>query len=624
MSGFLPQALVYLAAAVICVPVARRLGMSSVIGYLLAGVAIGPFALGFVGEEGADIMHAAEFGVVMMLFLVGLELEPSSFWRMRRLIAGAGLTQLLVTAVVIGAAASFFVSWRAALALGLTLAMSSTAIALQSLKERNEMSTAAGRTSFAVLLFQDIAVIPILALLPLLAVTPLVAEGSHGADLLHDAPAWLRALGVLGAVALVVALGRFVFVPLLRLVARTHLRELFTASSLLIVVAIALLMQSVGLSPALGTFLAGVILATSEFKHELESDLDPFKGLLLGLFFIAVGASIDFGLIAAQPLRIAAITAGVVAVKFLVLIAVGRMQGLSLAPNLSFAIGLSQVGEFAFVLLAFLRQIAVADDAMTNLMMAITALSMATTPLLMLFDQRVIQPRFGTARKKERDADEIDEKHRVIIAGFSHFGSTVGRFLRANGVEATILDNDSDRVDLLRRLGFKVFYGDATRIDLLESEGAHDADVLISAVDGLDVQLAMIETVRKHFPNLRLMIRARHRFDAYELMETAPDASIYREHLDTSIRLGVDVLRHLGRRAHAAHRAGAKFRRWDEEAMETLARDRHDHRRYIESARAQIALQEELLKADIQHDPTAGDHAWDSEELRRGKFGKGV
>jgi monovalent cation:H+ antiporter-2, CPA2 family len=616
VTGFLPQALVFLTAAVICVPLARRLGMSSVLGYLIAGVAIGPFVLRFVGDEGSDIMHAAEFGVVMMLFLVGLELEPATFWRMRRMIFGAGTAQLLATALVVSAISSSFLTWRAAIAAGLTVAMSSTAIALQSLKERGEMGSEAGRTSFAVLLFQDIAVIPILALLPLLATVAPAAGASEG-SLFHDAPGWLRTVAVLAAVAAVVALGRFLFVPLLRIVARTHLRELFTASALLIVVAITLLMQSVGLSPALGTFLAGVILATSEFKHELESDLDPFKGLLLGLFFIAVGASIDFALIASQPIRIAAWTLGIVGLKLAVLFTIGKLRGLSTAANLTFAIGLSQIGEFAFVLFAFLQQIAITDGPLTSTMIAVTALSMAITPLLAVLNERVLQPRAGRSRRNERNADAIDQKHRVIIAGFSHFGSTVGRFLRANGVEATILDNDSNRVELLRRMGFKVFYGDATRTDLLESAGAHEADILISAVDGPEVQRALIETVERHFPNLELLVRTRHRFHAFELMDVSPRSKIYREHLDTSIRMGVDVLRILGHRAHTAHRAGQKFRQYDEEAMLDLARHRRDTSRYIESARTQIALQEELLRADLEQDPSEGDHAWDSDALRR-------
>jgi|CXWL01.1.fsa_nt_gi CPA2 family monovalent cation:H+ antiporter-2 len=615
MTDPLLQAVIYLAAAVACVPIAKKLGMGSVLGYLTAGVVIGPFVLGFIGEEGKDIMHFAEFGVVMMLFLVGLELEPEAFWRMRQRVLGVGAAQLLGTALVCAAAGvALGLSPSASVAIGCALAMSSTAIALQSLKEKGLMGTTAGQQSFAVLLFQDIAVIPILALLPLLATVPMTVD-SHGGGGLSHQPGWVQTLAVAAAVVVVVAAGRFVVAPALRVVARTRLRELFTASALLIVVATALLMQKVGLSAALGTFLAGVVLANSEFKHELESDLDPFKGLLLGLFFMGVGASIDFHLIAREPGRIALLTAGVVLLKVLVLFGLGRRGGLSLDQNLVFSLGLSQVGEFAFVLFAFIAQLGLIDGATTGTLMAVTALSMTSTPLLMLLHERVLQPRLGAGSVPDRAADEIEEKHAVIIAGFSHFGSTVGRFLRANGVEATILDHDSDRVDLLRRMGFKVYYGDATRADLLQSAGASEARILISAVDGLAESLAVVDTAKKHFPHLRVLVRARHRYDAYEIMDQGVK-DVYREHLDTSIRLGVDVLRLLGHRAHSAHRAGQQFREFDEAGMATLAPLRHDKKGYVTSVRAMIALQEQLLASDQRREPGSGDHAWDSEELR--------
>ena len=615
MNEFLVQAMVYLAAAVVCVPIAKRLGMGSVLGYLAAGVLIGPFGLGVVGEEGADIMHAAEFGVVMMLFLVGLELEPDHLWRMRRAIGGVGASQVLGTTIVLAACGPLVgLTWQASIAVASALAMSSTAITLQSLKEKGLLGTAAGQQSFAVLLFQDIAVIPILALLPLLATVPAAPTEAHGPGLGHLS-GWMQTLAVMGAVAVVIGMGRFAIVPMLRVVARTRLRELFTASALLIVVAIAALMQWVGLSAALGTFLAGVVLATSEFKHELESDLDPFKGLLLGLFFMAVGATIDFHLIAAAPGRLTALTLGVMALKAVVLVVIGRFAGLSLDQNVLFTAGLNQVGEFAFVLIAFIAQLGIIDPVWSGTWMAVTALSMALTPMVMLVVERLVLPRVGTKEAPARAADAVEERHPVIIAGFSHFGSTVGRFLRANGVEATILDNDSDRVDLLRRMGFKVYYGDATRHDLLEAAGAGEAKILVSALDGFEPAHRLVETTRRHFPHLQVLVRARHRYDAYEFMDAGVSGA-YREHLDTSIRLGVDVLRRLGHRGYSAYRAGQQFRRYDEAAMEALARERHDQAGYIVSVRAQIAEQEALLRADLQHDPTAGDHAWDSEEMR--------
>jgi CPA2 family monovalent cation:H+ antiporter-2 len=487
-------------------------------------------------------------------------------------------------------------------------------MALQSLIEPQLIATASGQHSFAVLLFQDIAVIPILALLPLLATAPAPAAADHAGGVGH-LPAGMQTLAVLGAVAAVIAAGRWVIVPLLRIVARTRLRELFTASALLIVVGIALLMQTVGLSAALGTFLAGLVLASSEFKHELESDLDPFKGLLLGLFFMGVGASIDFRLIATAPARLALMTAGVMAIKLLVLLAIGRAGRLSVDQNLMFSVGLSQVGEFAFVLLAFEGQLGVLDAETVSTLMAVTALSMALTPLGLLVNERLLLPRVGTRKAPSRAPDAPEEKHAVILAGFSHFGSTVGRFLRANGVEATILDNDSDRVDLLRRMGFKVYYGDATRHDLLESAGAAEAKILVSAVEDPATALALAATAKKHFPQLTIMTRARHRFDAYELMDLGV-RHVYRQHQDTSVRLGVDILRHLGHRAYSAYRAGQQFLRYDEAAMASLAAKRHDLSEYISSIRQEIAQQEALLLADRDADPASSEHAWDSEEMR--------
>jgi CPA2 family monovalent cation:H+ antiporter-2 len=534
---------------------------------------------------------------------------------MRRLVLGAGTAQVALTAAALGTAGlTLGLGWPAALAAGCALAMSSTAIALQSLKEKQLMGTAAGQQSFAVLLFQDIAVIPILAFLPLLATTAVAPTDSHAVVLGH-LPAWMQTVAVLGAVAAVIAAGRWVIVPLLRVVARTRLRELFTASALLIVVGIALLMQTVGLSAALGTFLAGLVLATSEFKHELESDLDPFKGLLLGLFFMAVGASIDFRLVAETPGRLVLLTLGVTAVKMVLLMAIGRASRLSLDQTFVFAIGLSQVGEFAFVLLAFAGQLGVLDAGWVATLMAVTALSMPVTPLAMLVSERLVLPRVGTRERPTRPPDAPEEKHAVILAGFSHFGSTVGRFLRANGVEATILDNDSDRVDLLRRMGFKVYYGDATRHDLLEAAGAAEAKILVSAVEDPAVARTLATTAKKHFPQLTVMVRARHSADAYELMDLGV-RHVYRHHQDTSVRLGVDVLRQLGHRAYSAYRAGQQFLRHDEAAMSALAARRHDVAEYISSVREEIAHQEALLLADREIDPTRSDHAWDSEEMR--------
>jgi CPA2 family monovalent cation:H+ antiporter-2 len=614
MGGFLLYAVIYLSAAVLCVPIAKKLGMGSVLGYLLAGIIIGPFVLGFIGEEGEDIMHFAEFGVVMMLFLVGLELDPAKLWTLRKTIMGMGTLQLLLTSVIFFAIAmALGFKWQASVAVSLALAMSSTAIVLQSLKEKGQLQSVAGRASFAVLLYQDLSIIPILAILPLLATTAASSEGSH--TFLDDFPAWLKAIATFTAIVIVIVAGRFVIVPLLRLVAKTKLRELFSASSLLIVFAIAYLMQLVGLSPALGTFLAGVVLANSEFKHELESDLEPFKGLLLGLFFIAVGASIDFQMIGEKPLIILGAVVGTVLVKLLVLALIGKIFGLKKHENILFSFSLSQVGEFAFVLFAYMSTQSILNKEDGDFMMAVTALSMTVTPVLLLINEKIILPRMNMVKKNEQEADQVDERNKVIIAGFSHFGSTIGRFLRANGVNATILDNDPDRVDLLRKMGFKVFYGDATRVDLLESAGADEASIFVSAIDDPATNEALVETLKKHFPHLKLMVRTRHRYDAYELFELGVK-DVYREHIDTSVRLGVDVLRSLGMRGYTAFRAGQNFLKFDEAALVKLSKQRHDLKQYIASVREEIQHQEELLKNDLIFSPNDNDHAWDSQHMR--------
>ncbi len=611
--GFLFQALVYLTAAIICVPVAKRLGMGSVLGYLLAGIAIGPFVLGFIGREGQDIMHFAEFGVVMMLFLIGLELEPSHFWQMRHRIVGMGGVQVIATTTVLCTGLILLnFNWKTALAASLALAMSSTAIALQSLKEKGLGETEAGRGSFAVLLFQDIAVIPILALLPLLAVATSRSTAVHHQTIIGGLPGWLQAAAVLGAIGAVFLAGRFIIGPLLRLAARTHLREILTAAALLIVIATAFLMQLVGLSPALGTFLAGVVLANSEFRHELESDLEPIKGLLLGLFFIAVGASINFKLLMEGSFEIIPLVFAVIAVKTVVLMGTGRLFKISFDQNLIFALGLSQIGEFAFVLFSFMHQLHILPDPLAGRMMAVTALSMTTTPLLLFINERFILPRFGTRETVAREADVIDIQHPVIIAGFGDFGSTIGRFLRANGIAATILDNDSDRVDLLRKMGFKAFYGDATRLDILKSAGAQESRILIIAIADSFTHFDLIEKVGKHYPHLDVMVRVKGRHEAYNIIEMGL-TGIYRESVDASVRLGIDALVKLGYRRYAATRAGQNFIKYDEAALLKLAPHHHDEKSYIYNAREQIMLQEQLLANDRDVNPIINDHAWDSD-----------
>lgn len=627
MNGdFLQTALVFLLAAVVCVPIAKRLGMGSVLGYLIAGMLIGPFVLGFVGEEGEDIMHIAEFGVVMMLFLIGLELNPREFWKMRKTILTLGFIQMGITIVLAGAAGYFFFNFThsTSLAVALAMAMSSTAIVLQTLKEKNIANTAAGQSSFSVLIFQDIAVIPILALLPLLATSGMVhSEDGHGSGaMIEHLPEWLQPFIVIAAVGVIFIAGRFIVVPFMRLMAKTRLREMFTAASLLLVIAVAYLMREVGLSPALGTFLAGVVLANSEYKHELESDLEPFKGLLLGLFFIGVGASLNFALVLQEPVFIFSLVLGLMLLKAVVLLIAGKVVKLKHDQNILFTFLLSQVGEFAFVLLTFSNQLAIIDQYWLDMLMAAVALSMTITPVLLLINEKFISPYFGTRRKVEaKEADAIAENNKVIIAGFGHFGSTVGRFLRANGVDATILDNDSDRVDMLRKMGFKVYYGDASRLQLLESAGIGEAKLLITAIDSPEVNMNLIQQVQKHYPQVEIMSRARNRMDAYEMMEMGVP-KIYRESLHTSVQLAIDALTNMGMRKYTASRKGLEFIKQDEAAMQKLVQYRHDQKQYVINARAQIDLQERLL-AEEQTNGQEVDIAWDSELLRKAAGGKG-
>ena len=610
------QAFIYLAAAVVGVPLSRRLGLGSVLGYLVAGVAIGPFALGLVGGEGHHVMHFAEFGVVMMLFLVGLELKPSLLWQMRGPIFGLGAAQVVVSAILLGAGAWLLgVDGRAAMAVGLTLAMSSTAIVLSTLAEKALLKTPGGQASFAVLLFQDVSVIPILAVFPLLAVAaPTLVESTE-----PTRPGWVQALFIAGAVALVIAAGRFVVRPVLRLVATTRLRELFTAFALFLVVGIALLMLSVGLSPALGTFLAGVVLADSEYRHELEADIEPFKGLLLGLFFISVGADINFALLRENPLGIFAIVLGTMALKFGVLFGLGRAWKLDRAAQWLFAFALCQVGEFAFVLLSLAAQTGVMPLSVTGPLVAATAFSMLLTPPSLIVLERFVLPRV-TAKSAERAHDDIGHQDNpVVLAGFGRVGQVVGRMLRLQNIGVTVLDLDPSMVDLLRRLGQQVHYGDASRLDLLHAAGCDKAKLFILAIDEPDKSVEVAELVRRHFPKLPIMARARNRQHYYRLKRLGIDV-IHRETMGSSEELAVDAMKHLGLRAHTAVRFARTWRDHDEATLERIGRLQGqptdvfftEARKAMDDAEG--AMREEYAQV-LGRDPDAG---WDNEALRAG------
>ncbi|MGN6297977.1 MAG: monovalent cation:proton antiporter-2 (CPA2) family protein [Ginsengibacter sp.] len=611
---FLLQAIIFLTVAVIFVPVAKKLGLGSVLGYLLAGVVIGPFILGFVGNEGESILHFAEFGVVLMLFLIGLELQPELLWKLRKSILGLGVMQLIVTTACVAALAmAFGFGWQHALILGIILSMSSTAIVLQILTEKGLMKTTAGQSAFAVLLFQDVAVIPILAILPLFGK---MAPGStagveHSMTWVDGKPGWLQGLIVFGSIAAIIVVGRLLIRPLLRIVAKTEMREIFTALALLIVIAIAELMTQIGLSPALGAFLAGVVLANSEYRHELESDIEPFKGLLLGIFFMAVGASINFHLVADQKWAVISWVLLLIVIKSAVLLLLGKFLKMGAKQNFIFSFSLSQVGEFAFVLLSFSMQQGILPQDTVSLMIAVVAISMGLTPIVMLLNEKIILPRLGTEVKPEREPDVIDERNKVIIAGFGHFGSTVGRFLKSNKIEATYLDMNSDRVDILRKMGFKVFYGDASRHELLDFAGAKDASIIIIAVGSAEKRLEVVETVKKHFPHLHMLIRSTNRYDAYEQMN-AGLLHIYRETLDTSLRVGVDAMSLLGYRKYTARHLANTFFKYDEQALKRLSAIR-DQEVYINEIRK--STQElELLMASDNHFAMEADSVMEENE----------
>ncbi|MCF2904406.1 cation:proton antiporter [Octadecabacter sp. CECT 8868] len=570
-----------LGAAVVAVPMAARLGLGSVLGYLLAGVAIGPL----LGAEAAELQHVAEFGVVMMLFLIGLELDPRALWGMRHRLIGLGGLQIgLTTLLLMLGFMALGQAWQTALAIGMIFALSSTAIVLQTLDEKGLMQTSGGRNTFSVLLTQDIAVIPMLALLPLLALrSPVVMQddgsmalGSdvddaahHTISLVDGLPAWGVTLVTIGAVASVILVGIFLTRPLFRYIHHARLREMYTALALLMVVSIAALMSLVGLSAALGTFLAGVVLANSEFRHELESDLAPFKGLLLGLFFITVGAGIDFGTLFAAPVRIFGITIAMMLTKGAVLYLLARIFDLRGRARWLFTLGLAQAGEFGFVLLAFSEQQNVIGTALSAELLLIVALSMLITPLLFIAYDR-LSHRMGSDAKEPYEEDDIDEKGPVIIAGIGRFGQVVNRLVQASGYSTVVLDSDLNTVQLMRTFGFKGFFGDPTRPDILHAAGIDQASVLVVALDGKASAVNLVRYARTHYPDLHIVARARDRVHVYELYAAGAN-DIVRELFDGSLRAGRYVLENLGLSDYEASEAEMAFYHHDRATLRDLA-----------------------------------------------------
>ena len=583
MESFLFQATIYLGAAVIAVPLAARLGLGSVLGYLLAGVVIGPLT-GLVGSETQDLQHFAEFGVVMMLFLIGLELDPKTLWQMRTRLLGMGGVQVTLTAMVLMAAAYLMdETWQTSIAVGLILSLSSTAIVLQSLSEKGLIQTAGGRNVFSVLLTQDIAVIPMLAFLPLLAVSSTVTlapdgsvkraidatdAGHHGLSIVEGLPAWGVTLVTFGAVGVIVLAGVYLTRPVFRYIHHAKLREMYTALALLMVVSIAVLMNLVGLSPALGTFLAGVVLANSEFRHELESDLEPFKGLLLGLFFITVGAGFNFTAFFREPLDILGLTLLLIVVKGGILYALARIWKLAPRDRWLFTLGLSQAGEFGFVLISFSLATGVLTGALGQRLLLIIALSMLITPLLFI----LYEFRIKHLKSPETDtaSDEIDETGTVIIAGIGRFGQIVNRLIQSAGFSTVVLDSNLETVQTMRKFGFKGFFGDPARPDLLKAAGIDNAKVMVIAVDGRDKATKLVAYVRKVRPDIHIVARARDRGHVYELYAAGAN-DIVREVFDSSLRAGRYALENLGLSEYEAAVAETQFYQHDRAAMKELA-----------------------------------------------------
>jgi glutathione-regulated potassium-efflux system ancillary protein KefC len=587
--AWLLNSLIYLAAAVVAVPLSKALGLGSIIGYLGAGVVIGPWGLGLV-KNVTDILHFAEFGVVLMLFLVGLELEPKRLWTLRRPIFGWGTAQVaLCTLALMLAAIAFGVDWKVALVAALGLSLSSTAIALQVMNERNMLPTTAGQNALSILLFQDIAAIPMLALIPLLG----VAAASNGAA----QNGWTRAAIVVGVVLGVILIGRLLVRPALRWIARSRTPEIFTAAALLLVVAISALMASINMSMALGAFLAGVLLAESEFRHELETDLEPFKGLLLGLFFIAVGMSIDFGALAKSPWTVLAIVVAFLAVKALVIYLIGKPMGIGFQDRPVFTLLLAQGGEFAFVVFGVASGAKIFSNETASLLIGAVALSMLLSPLVLVALDKFVLPRFANCNTKKLDPISEPQDAPVVIAGFGRYGQIIGRLLMANGIRVTILDHDADRIESARNFGYRVFYGDATRLELLRIAGAEGAKVLVVAVDGKEDCTAIVDLAKTHFPNAQLVVRVRDLVHAYDMLDRGVSA-FDRELFAASLLSGRRVLDALAVPTAQANDWVEKFTTHNYELLEKMHSVRGDEKQMIATAKKARAELEAQMAQD--------------------------
>ncbi|MDP3795755.1 MAG: glutathione-regulated potassium-efflux system protein KefC [Polaromonas sp.] len=592
--AWLTNSFIYLAAAVVAVPLAKKFGLGSIIGYLAAGIAIGPWGMGLVTNV-QDILHFAEFGVVLMLFLVGLELEPRRLWNLRRPIFGWGSAQVLgCAALLTGAAMLFGVGWQTALVAGLGLALSSTAIALQSMGERNLLPTSSGQAGFSILLFQDVAAIPILALLPLLG----AVAGENEA--IAQTNRTLEAIKIIAVIGGIILGGRLLLRPLLRWIANSGTPEIFTAASLLLVVGIAALMQLVGLSMALGAFLAGVLLAESEYRRELETDIEPFKGLLLGLFFIAVGMSIDFGVLWKSPGLMAAILLGFLGLKLAVIYGLAWRMKLPYQERPVFTVLLAQGGEFAFVVFQAAAGAQVFSAETASLLIGAVALSMLISPLLLVAVDKLLLPRWANCSTPQLEEISEPQEASIIIAGFGRYGQIIGRMLLAQGIPATVLEHDADMVETVRAFGYRVFYGDATRLDLLRTAGAASAKILVLAVDSMEQSLKIVDLAKEHFPNLEIVARA-HDVTHWNALRDRGVMRVEREVFESSLRSARTVLELLGQPPHEARQTAMRFRQHNLELFEQMYPHRKDRTRVIAVAtQGRLQLEEQMAQERAQ------------------------
>lgn len=586
-NDFLQSSVIFLSAAVVAVPLAQRAGLGSVLGYLLAGVAIGPWGFGLISDV-EEILHFSEFGVVLLLFLIGLELNPKKLWQMRGPILGLGGAQVVFTTILIALVANVFVdTWQTSLVIGMGLALSSTAIALRVIEERGLAGKEAGHSGFAVLLFQDIAVIPMLAILPLLA-------GSTGGG-------WQDALWMVGGVIGLFIGGHYLLRPLFRYVVMSGVRELFTVAALLLVIGIAVLMQKIGLSMALGTFLAGVLLAESEYRHELEIAIEPFKGLLLGLFFISVGMAVNLGLLALAPFAVLIAVAGLVVTKGCVLYILARIFNISAKARSRMAMILSQGGEFAFVIFTAASAQGILSAEQSAFLLVVVSLSMVTTPLMLKLQDKWFAKKLNQFGEDSMSSDVIDRSPRVIIAGFGRFGQIIGRLMYANKIRITVLESDASQIQLLRKFGYKVFYGDATQLDLLRAAGADKAEAIVICTDSPDEIMKIVELCKHHFPRLKILARARSRVEAYQLINHGVD-NYSRETFLGALDLGRQVLTELGMHPYQAKRAEAHFKKLDNAMLkELLPQHTEDKELALRAKEARKEL-EEIFGHEMEND----------------------